>query len=210
MEVHPPDHPIHTWRDLFIHLGVITVGLFIALSLESFVEYIHHRHIVAEARENIRKEIEVNHESAQADLLSLQQNIDLETKNIQAIRDLRTHPKDFHGSVTNTMNFNSMEDAAWRTARDTGALSFMPYDEVQRYSDIYMLENLVNTKAVTTGERDFLAAAPFDMGYDATELPDEYYGQMLHDNAAIKVELFTLNQFVKQLDDQCLAELNKH
>ena len=65
MEIHPPSEPIHNWRDLLTHLGVITIGLFIALSLESLVEYMHHRHIVREARENIRLEIEENHMAAQ-------------------------------------------------------------------------------------------------------------------------------------------------
>ena len=209
MDIHPPSEPIHSWRDVLMHLGIITLGLFIALSLEGFVEYMHHRHIIAEARENIRKEIEDNHRSAQHDLVLLQKNIDLEKANIQAIHNLHDHPKDFHGSVTNTMSFESMEDAAWRTARDTGALAFMPYDEVQRYSDLYMLETLANNRAITAGESDFLAAAPFDMGIDPDQLPPDEYIRMLHDNAAVEIQLYTLKQFVQQFDDLCVAELKK-
>ena len=37
MDVHAPHEPIHTWRDFFIHLITITVGLLIAISLEGMV-----------------------------------------------------------------------------------------------------------------------------------------------------------------------------
>ena len=75
MDVHAPHEPIHTWRDIALHLGIVTVGLFIALSLEAFVEHLHNRHLVAEARANIREELESNHQAAQRDLVYLQQDI---------------------------------------------------------------------------------------------------------------------------------------
>jgi hypothetical protein len=209
MDVHAPHEPIHSWRDIAIHLGIVTVGLFIALSLEALVEHIHNRHLVAEARANVRQELEINHQAAQQDLVLLQKNIDLQKANIQAVHNLQNDPKHFHGSIENTMHFNSLDDAAWRTARDTGALSFMPYDEVQRYSDLYMMEGLVNQRAIATGQDDFLSAAPFDMGIDIGSLPADQYIRLLHDNAAVEIELYTLKQFVQQFDDLCLADLKK-
>jgi hypothetical protein len=38
-DIHPPHQAAHSWRDIFIHLATITVGLFIALSLEGCVEW---------------------------------------------------------------------------------------------------------------------------------------------------------------------------
>ena len=208
MDVHAPLEPIHSWRDIALHLGIVTVGLFIALMLEGLVEHIHNHHLVVQARANIRQELEDNHESAQQDLVLLQKNIDLERANIQAIHNLQEHP-DFHGSVRNTMSFNSLEDAAWRTARDTGALSFMPYDEVQRYSDVYMLEDFISKQVILIAENDFLAAAPFDMGIDPGHLPADEYARLLRDNAAVEIQLYTLKQSVQQFDDQCVADLKK-
>ena len=209
MDVHPPHEPIHSRRDFFLHLFTITIGLLIALSLEGLVESMHHRHLVREARENIRQELEDNHEAAQKDLAYLDKNIATVKTNIVSIHQLKTHSKDFHGSVSNSMNFNSLEDAAWRTSRDTGALSYMPYAEVQRYADLYMLVSFVNQKAITTGEQNFHAAAPFDMGYDIDQLPDEEYTRMLRDNATTQIDLLTLQQIVKQLDDLTVAELKR-
>ena len=209
MDVHAPHEPIHTWRDIALHLGIVTVGLFIALSLEAFVEHLHNRHLVAEARANIREELQINHEAAQDDIHRVQLTIDSLQANIATIHRLQTNPKDFHGTITNTMSFNSLNDAAWRTARDTGALSFMPYKEVQRYSDLYMLEGLVNQKAISAGEQSFSASIPTLMGYDIDNIPAEQLTQMLRDNAATEIDLLTLKQFLIQLDQQLVTELKQ-
>jgi hypothetical protein len=209
MDVHAPHEPIHTWRDVALHLGIVTVGLFIALSLEALVEHIHNRHLVAEARANIREELQIDHKAAQDDINRVQRNIDTIKANIVTIHQLQTHPKDFHGSITNSMSFDSLNDAAWRTARDTGALSFMPYKEVQRYSDLYMLEGLVIQKAIGAGDQSFHASVPTLMGYDITNIPADELNQMLRDNAATEIDLITLKQYLIQLDQAYVDEL-KH
>jgi plasmid stability protein len=60
MEIHAPEKPILTVREAIVHLGIVTAGILIALSLESVVEYVHHRSIVREAREIMKNEIEAN------------------------------------------------------------------------------------------------------------------------------------------------------
>jgi hypothetical protein len=209
MEIHAPHEPIHTKRDFFIHLFTITVGLLIALSLEGLVEYAHHRHLVREARENIRRELQLNHDAAQSDLGGMQKKVDRQKLNIVAIHGLMTNGKNFHGTVQNTWDFSSLNDSAWKTARETGALGYMPYDEVQRYADLYMLEGLVNDSSIAIAKQDFTAAAPFEMGYDIDKLPQEEYLRLLHDNADIQVQINVLQQILKEYDDAVLAELKK-
>lgn len=209
MDIHGPMEPIHSWRDIVLHLAIITVGLFIALSLEGLVEYIHNRHLLHEARINIRQELEIDHQAAQKDIGLIQQNIDRTQADIATVHLLQTHPKEFHGSLTNTMSFDSLNDSAWRTAHETGALSFMPYSEAQRYSDLYMLEDLVNQKAISTGEQSFRASIPTLMGYDIKDLPADEYTQMLRDNAATLIDLVTLKQYLLQLDQAYVDELKK-
>ena len=43
LDVHPPHHAASTWRDFFIHIATIVIGLLIAVALEQTVEFIHHR-----------------------------------------------------------------------------------------------------------------------------------------------------------------------
>lgn len=64
MDIHAPQEPVHSWRDFFTHLTIVTIGLFIALMLEAAVEAMHHRHLVHEARDNIRTELQLNHQAA--------------------------------------------------------------------------------------------------------------------------------------------------
>jgi hypothetical protein len=38
LDVHAPHEPIHTWKNFFIHLATISIGLLIAIGLEQTVE----------------------------------------------------------------------------------------------------------------------------------------------------------------------------
>jgi hypothetical protein len=206
MDVHAPHEPVHSWKDFAIHLAIVTIGLFIALMLEAGVEYVHHRHIVAEARANIRTELENNHASAQKDIGYLSQNLKNVAGNIKTLRQLETESH-LHGSLVNTMTFASLDDAAWRTARDTGALAYMPYEEVQKYSDIYGAQQEVNEKAHGAADREFQALAPVVISSGMDKLPEADYESMLHQNGASLIELCTLKQYVQQLDGQYIDAL---
>jgi hypothetical protein len=51
LDVHPPHHAASTWRDFFIHIATIVIGLCIAVGIEQTVEFFHHHHLVRKARE---------------------------------------------------------------------------------------------------------------------------------------------------------------
>ena len=209
MDVHAPHEPIHTWRDIALHLGIVTVGLFIALSLEAFVEHLHNRHLVAEARANIREELESNHQAAQRDLVYLQQDIDRIKANLVTARHLIADQKNFHGSLNYTMSFSSPSDAAWTTARETGALGFMPYNEVQGYSDLYQEQGLVTDQAFQIFRRQTLAVAPMMMYDQTSTIPPDQTEALLHDTTATLIELTALRQIIEQLDKQYVTELKQ-
>jgi hypothetical protein len=44
LDIHPPRDAAHTWKDFWIHLGTISIGLLIALGLEQCVVAVHHLH----------------------------------------------------------------------------------------------------------------------------------------------------------------------
>jgi hypothetical protein len=60
MEVHPPHHAIGSWREFFVHMITIVLGLLIAIGLEQSVEVLHRRHLRQELQENFRAEAERN------------------------------------------------------------------------------------------------------------------------------------------------------
>jgi hypothetical protein len=51
---------VHTWKDFFIHLAAIVIGLLITVGLEKTVECFHHRHRVAEMRKSLDVERRIN------------------------------------------------------------------------------------------------------------------------------------------------------
>jgi hypothetical protein len=59
LDVHAPEHPVHSYRDFFLHLFTITIGLLKALGLESAVEWRHHVHVGDEAEANIVSELKI-------------------------------------------------------------------------------------------------------------------------------------------------------
>ncbi|HEY4010903.1 MAG TPA: hypothetical protein VGM11_12185 [Acidobacteriaceae bacterium] len=209
MDVHAPHEPVHTWKDFAIHLTIVTIGLFIALMLEAGVQYWHHRHIVAEARANIRTELENNRTSAQHDVTYLGNALKQVDNNVKEIHVLQQH-ENVRVSITNTLEFEPFSDAAWRTARDTGALAYMPYGEVQRYSQVYMLVGILNDRAIAAEQADFRSLAPAFMGYDMGKLPPEEYMEMLRGNAVAKIDLEALQQYARQFGEQCAQELSRH
>jgi hypothetical protein len=60
LEVHAAHPPVHTWKDFFIHIATITIGLLIAVGLEQCVEVLHHRHQREQLEDQMRGVFETN------------------------------------------------------------------------------------------------------------------------------------------------------
>jgi hypothetical protein len=43
LDVHPAHHAASSWKEFFIHIATIVLGLLIAVGLEQIGEYFHHR-----------------------------------------------------------------------------------------------------------------------------------------------------------------------
>jgi hypothetical protein len=145
LDVHPPEHGIHGTRDFFLHLFTITIGLLIALGLEAGVEAIHHRHQREEAETLVRREIENNlnklQDGAPQAIAELHQMS-------RVLQTLEARAQSQPGAL-NEKDFvfheAPIQDAAWRTAASTGALTLMNYAEVERFSDAYKEQALLQT-----------------------------------------------------------------
>jgi hypothetical protein len=56
LDVHPAHHAASSWKEFFVHIATMVLGLLIAVGLEQGMEYIHHRRQVAEVREALLQE----------------------------------------------------------------------------------------------------------------------------------------------------------
>ncbi len=201
MEVHPPEHPIHTWRDFFIHIVTIVIGLLIAIGLEQSVEWFHHRHIVHVARENITREIEENRKLSTQNKVQVEKTSQLMDRNLHYVMELKHNPHAMdHGEMHFTFGWSSFADAAWRSARDTGALAYMPTEEVQNYAGVYAQQEIVNTQAVDLFVKEGEAPAPLLMTEDKALMSAEDQHDLLNNTAHLSLRLIVLKQLLQDLD----------
>jgi hypothetical protein len=140
LDVHAPHHPIGGWKDFFVHLVTISVGLLIAVGIEVCVELHREHKLVREARETMREEIQHNSDSMKGAVVKLDQQQAVMKKNIETLTRIQENPKDKalqDAEISADFSIVGLRETAWKTAQTTGALSFMPYAEAQRYSDVY-------------------------------------------------------------------------
>ncbi len=208
MEVHPPHEPVHSWREALIHIGLMTIGLFIALMLEGLVEYLHHKHLVHEARENIRAELQHNHEAAQKDMADLDKESAHIQSGIDTLHFMHTHPK-AHGSISFAWSYVELSDAAWRSARDTGAMGYMPYETVKSFADLYGEQALLIERMRNLQFHEAEIIAPMAAVGDDETIPQGEYNAMLIDAARTQLDLQILGQSLKGLDHTIVEELKQ-
>jgi hypothetical protein len=145
LDVHAPENGINGVRDFFLHLFTITIGLLIALALEAGAEAIHHRHQRQEAETLIRREIQNN-------LAQLRDGAPVATAEHHQMTAVLQTLEDRAQSQPGVLHENDfifqeapLQDAAWRTANSTGAVTYMDYAEVERFSDAYKEQALFQT-----------------------------------------------------------------
>jgi hypothetical protein len=143
IDVHPPHQATHTWTDFFIHIATIVVGLLFAIGLEQTVEYVHHRHQLAEVRAALDQERDQN-------LHSIERNRGLYAKvNADLFEDARLLQHRAAGDRTplaGKLNYNwngyMLHDAAWQTTKESAVLGLMPDRDRERYAYRYLIIGL--------------------------------------------------------------------
>jgi hypothetical protein len=141
LDVHPSHESIRTWRDFFIHIATIVVGLLIAIGLEQTVEYFHHNHQVAAVRDslNVERRFNANRFGVLTD--EFRRFVPKLETNLAVFAYLRGHPNapvaDWPGKLDWLALTPGFLDAAWKTAEQSTILQYMPRAEVQRNSQLY-------------------------------------------------------------------------
>ena len=143
LDVHPPHEAAHTWKDFFIHVATICVGLLIAIGLEQTVEYIHQRHELQKARIELRDETNENRRiAAMQSAFILQMQAELNDDMAQLLAH-RATGQPITGRLHFDWNFRRVRSAAWTVNRQSGALSLMPHPELAHYDYIFNTDTAV-------------------------------------------------------------------
>jgi hypothetical protein len=139
MELHPPGGPVRSVKDFFVHIGVVTLGILIALGLEQLVEARHRAHVAKIAVAGFRKELAYNEAQVKDVLERMPQ---LQGKIETAISRLAAAPAPAAGAAEDPIEYpgfslDIVSTASWDTAIATQALNELPFDAVTRYAQAY-------------------------------------------------------------------------
>jgi hypothetical protein len=213
IDIHPPHQAAHSWRDIFVHLATITVGLFIALSLEGCVEWQHHRHLVHEARENIRSEMQDNQKELKSALNVIHKEQAEVKSDIEALKKLKQNPE-AHGLSVNLRFSNSgLANASWSTAHETGAFSFMGYPEVKKYAEVYDTQKLFadqTTRVTGAYTNSFSVIYIFDVDEKAAKsVKNDDVTAAIQKVLAVQSELMVYDSIAAELDRQYSETLQR-
>lgn len=212
IDVHPPNEPVHGWRDFLIHLITITIGLGIALSLEGCVEWKHHKNLVHEAQEGLQVEIEANAKELQGTLDQLKEENKELAEDIVVLRAIIAKSKDQDkGHLKVNFNLPAFDDVSWVTAKSTGALSYMPYEQAHQYSDIYNQQDEVYV-ATHQAVRDLvLSVAPFmNLNHALPNVTAEDAPLMKQHIEILQAQLYVVGSLIQDLDKKYKKFLTAH
>ena len=147
LDVHPPEHTPHTWRDFFIHIATIVLGLVIAVGLEQAVEYFHNRHVRRDLDAQIQ---EVLRDDLSADAYDLHclgafrsYLTDLQAAVVarRAGRSLPAAPSADDPRMLSQTRFPSL--APYEAAKENGTVAVLPANEIRLYDRIGLQRELL-------------------------------------------------------------------
>lgn len=171
LDVHAPHSSVNTWREVFIHIAIITIGLLIAIALEQCVESLHHMHQRHQLQYDLLEEAKRNRDILTADL-------GLESQAAWfrgALAATRPIPSSGQSAVymppapciPGTLGANGTDaavrtryfapsDAVWVTARDAGLIIRLPVAEARMYARLahnYALQEVARDRFAFACER---------------------------------------------------------
>jgi hypothetical protein len=141
LDVHPVHGAISGWRDFFLHIVIVAIGLGLAISLQQTVEYLHHRYQVAQTRRALLQEREENRRTFAAQTRAWRGAVAELQNNLLVLGYLQQHPatpqERLPGVLLWGVSALTFSSAAWDAARDSGVIALMPREEIEQYSDLY-------------------------------------------------------------------------
>ena len=160
IDIHPPDHTLHTWRDFFIHVATICVGLLIAIGLEQTVEYIHHQQQVAEARRSLEVERKINVVIFATMDHEFRRYAPILRNNLAIFLYLRQHPSQHPNqplpATLGLPDWTTSElvtlSPAWNQVQRNNVLDYMTGSELRNYGLLYSYLNWFNDAELKWGD----------------------------------------------------------
>jgi hypothetical protein len=152
MHFHLPK-PLHGWRAFVGEVGIIVLGVLIALGAEQVVQNIHQRGEARDADGAIRGELEVN----MARLRSRAENKACVDRRIAELQSLIDSASANDGAITTPKwvgrpQFWTMLMARWQATSEAGRAALLPPGDLALYGNMYAY--MTNVNAEVAREQD--------------------------------------------------------
>jgi hypothetical protein len=152
LDVHPAHHAATTWRDFFVHIATIVLGLLIAIALEQTVEYVHHHLQVKETRDALNQEREENRKLFNVNTASFYWQMSQLRNNLRVLTYLQQHPgtpeEKLPGVLEWFFTHDPVVESAWKNSQQTEVLTLMPSKEAEESAKLYELLELADKDAL--------------------------------------------------------------
>lgn len=137
MEVHVPEHGIHSWRDFFVHMGTICLGLLIAIGLEQSVEWEHRRSERHEIQEAVREDLTNIVRDTQSTATTIRALVTWSETTMHTCRAALQENKSCELALCpRGGSMSPFTDPSFRAARASGLLVLLPQPEIRDLSDL--------------------------------------------------------------------------
>jgi hypothetical protein len=174
LEVHPPQQTPHSWRDFFIHIATIVLGLLIAIGLEQCAERLHEHYELRQAREALVREFQSNIDNSAADERNWLEALARLKNNLLVLEFVREHPGTPQTVLPGDLQWHAhafrWDHAVWDTAENKGIVRLMSLREANRNQAFYRLMTLISAQSLNDWDA-INDAHHFDLlVYDPTHL----------------------------------------
>ena len=133
MEVHPVSGHIGSFKEAAIHIGIVTIGILIALGLDGLREEWREHVAVKEARASFQEELLLNDHQLALEKESVSK-VDADADKILAeITDLGKTPDELRKRASAlSPGFYFFRTTAWESALSSGALAHMDPNRIKQ------------------------------------------------------------------------------
>jgi hypothetical protein len=137
LEIHKPK-PVHSLREFLSEIGVVVLGIIIALGGEQLIDHLRDRRLAAEARESIREEIAYN-VAVLARRTAIQSCVDRRLDEVLQIIDAGGQPGYVAPTWIGRPQIWEMVHAKWQAASQAGRAPLLSDSEQAQFGMLYAL-----------------------------------------------------------------------
>ena len=139
LDVHPPEHTPHTWRDFFIHIATICVGLLIAIGLEQTLEAIHRHHERTELLQALNRESQQIIRNSAACLNEDRYFFAWNRNEVAVVKSNLVNHTPYTGLPTGTLPevaADMADDPVYKAAKASGKLALLSDAEIADFGEL--------------------------------------------------------------------------